>query len=176
MDDTSTRAGRSRSFADVYNDNVSRVYAFVFYRLGDQSAAEDLTQGIFERALRAWPRFDPARASEATWLLAIARNHLIDHYRRERLRRTEPLEEGGHPAAEDSAERVAAWSELAAALAELGERDREVIGLRFGADLSGQQIAELTGLTLANVQQIISRSLRKLRSILEGTATTSPDR
>jgi RNA polymerase sigma factor (sigma-70 family) len=59
-------------------------------------------------------------------------------------------------------------AELAAALAQLGDRDREVIALRYGGDLKGPEVAELLGITLANVQQILSRSLRKLRSTLEG--------
>lgn len=57
--------------------------------------------------------------------------------------------------------------ELDEALSALTDRDREILALRYGADLTGPEIAELTGLTLANVQQIISRSLRRLRQALE---------
>lgn len=59
---------------------------------------------------------------------------------------------------------------LAAALAGLSEREREIIALRFGGDMSGAEIAAETGLTLANVQQILSRSLRRLRAALEESA------
>ncbi len=58
--------------------------------------------------------------------------------------------------------------DLARALERLGERERELIALRFGGDMTGAEIAEMTGLTLANVQQILSRSLRRLRAELEG--------
>ena len=58
--------------------------------------------------------------------------------------------------------------ELATALAELAPRDREVLALRFGGDLNGPEIAAMTGLTLANVQQILSRSLRRLHKRVEG--------
>ena len=71
-----------RQFARVYEEHVWRVYGFLAYRLGDREAAEDLTQATFERALRAWSRYDPARASVATWLLRIAANLLVDHHRR----------------------------------------------------------------------------------------------
>jgi DNA-directed RNA polymerase specialized sigma24 family protein len=57
--------------------------------------------------------------------------------------------------------------DLAVALAGLSERNREIIALRYGADRTGPEIAELMGLTLANVQQIVSRSLRRLRAALE---------
>jgi DNA-directed RNA polymerase specialized sigma24 family protein len=53
--------------------------------------------------------------------------------------------------------------ELGRTLRELGDRDREVIALRFGGDLTGPEIASLIDLSLADIQQIISRSLRKLR-------------
>jgi DNA-directed RNA polymerase specialized sigma subunit len=58
---------------------------------------------------------------------------------------------------------------------ELNDREREILALRFGGDLSGPQIAELLDLTLANVQQITSRSLRRLRELLEGGGARSPD-
>jgi RNA polymerase sigma factor (sigma-70 family) len=57
--------------------------------------------------------------------------------------------------------------EIVDALSQLGDRDRAVLALRFGGDLSGPEIAALLGLTLATVQQIRSRSLRKLRAILD---------
>ncbi|MGI9183632.1 MAG: RNA polymerase sigma factor [Solirubrobacteraceae bacterium] len=65
---------RQSDFAHVYRDHVWRIYGFVAYRVRDRQLAEDLTQATFERALRAWGRFDPRRASESTWLMAIARN------------------------------------------------------------------------------------------------------
>jgi RNA polymerase sigma-70 factor (ECF subfamily) len=64
-------------------------------------------------------------------------------------------------------ERLATSPELVSALARLSDRDREVVALRFGGDMTGPEIAHLLNLTLANVQQILSRSLRKLRGLLD---------
>lgn len=157
------------NFARVYDEHVWRVYGFLAYRLGNRDTAEDLTQATFERALRAWSRFDPRRASESTWLLAIARNLLIDHYRRGRSIVTEPFEDYMAPVVPGPDERLMTSPELVSALARLSERDREVVALRFGGDMTGPEIAQLLNLTLANVQQILSRSLRKLRGLLEET-------
>lgn len=154
-------------FARVYDEHLWYIYGFLAYRTRDRDLAEDLTQTTFERALRAWPRFDPRRASERTWLLAIARNLLTDHHRRERAEPSAEIDERLLPLTEGPETAQALWPELADALQQLGEREREVIALRFGADLSGPDIAEMTGLSLANVQQILSRSLRRLRSLLE---------
>lgn len=158
----------------MYDEHVWRVYGFLAYRLGDRSAAEDLTQATFERALRAWSRFDPRRASESTWLLTIARNLLIDHHRRDRSHLTEPIEEHLAPLVPGPEEQFTRSPELATALARLSERDREVIALRFGGDMSGPEIAHVLGLTLANVQQILSRSLRRLRGLLEEAGYENP--
>src|SRR5438874_298137 len=95
-------------FGRVYEEHVWRVYGFLAYRLRDLDAVEDLTQVTFERALRAWSRFDPARASESTWLLAIARNLLIDHHRRDRSALTEELDERTAPAVPGPEEQMAA--------------------------------------------------------------------
>jgi RNA polymerase sigma factor (sigma-70 family) len=152
--------------ARLYEENVWRVYGFLAYRLEDRGAAEDLTQLTFERAMRAYGRFDPRRASESTWLLAIARNALIDHRRRGSRVSSEPLDEGlllSVPGPEDA---VTAGADLRDALAALPERDREVVALRYGGEMSGAEIAELLELSVANVHQILSRSLRKLREAL----------
>lgn len=144
------------------------VYGFFGYRVGSRADAEDLTQLTFERALRAWSRFDPNRASARTWLMSIAGNLLIDHYRRDRSTRQEPIEDhlSRRELITEDAE-VGLSPDLAAALEQLGERERELIALRFGGELTGPEIAELTGMSLANVQQILSRALRKVRAKLE---------
>jgi RNA polymerase sigma factor (sigma-70 family) len=157
--------------ARLFDHHVWDVYGFVAYRIGNRAEAEDVTQQTFERALKAWPRFDSSRAQPRTWLLAIARNLLVDHYRRDRSNLHRHIGEGGigeeQLPAEEGPDAGGISAELAAALAMLSERDREVVALRFGADLRGPEIAELLDLQLANVQQILSRSLRKLRSELE---------
>lgn len=155
-------------FARVYNDHVWPIYGFIAYRVGDRHLAEDLTQATFEHALRAWSRFDACRSSERTWLLAIARNLLIDHHRGDRTRRTEVMDEVRGPTVPGPEEQISPAPELVQAFSELTEREQEVLALRYGAELTGPEIATLLGLSLANVQQIASRSLRKLRELLDG--------
>jgi len=163
------RAAR-QGIADLYEEHIWGVYGFFGYRVGSRADAEDLTQQTFERAMRAWDRFDPNRGSARTWLMSIAHNLLIDHYRRDRTARHEPVEDYlGHHELRAEEPDIGVSPELAGALQELGDRDRELVALRFGADLTGPEIAELTGLALSNVQQILSRSLRKLRARLRSS-------
>jgi RNA polymerase sigma-70 factor, ECF subfamily len=162
----------SQEFGRVYDDHVWSVYGFFGYRLASRADAEDLTQRTFERALAAWPRFDASRGAPGPWLMSIARNLLIDHYRRigsrpeEARADVEQLRESEADPAQELETGIS--PELASALGRLGDRERELIALRYGADLSGREIAEVTGLSLANVQQILSRTLRALRGSLEG--------
>ena len=165
------RSEAQGEFSRVYEEHVWTVYGFLAYRTRNQATAEDLTQATFEHALRAWSRFDPRKGSHRTWLLTIARNLMIDHHRRDRSSRV-AVDEGMLPPVAGPEERPMASHEIAEALSQLGDRDREVIALRFGGDLTGPEIAEVLGLTLANVQQILSRSLRKLRAILDETGSS----
>src|SRR3954447_13960812 len=89
-----TRVRRvSLAFDEAYEANVLRVYGFFAYRLRSREEAEDLTQLTFERALRAWGRYDPRRSQPGTWLMAIASNLLIDLYRSQGAELgTEPLD------------------------------------------------------------------------------------
>lgn len=162
---------RHSEFERVYHEHLRSVYGFLAYRLRSQETAEDLTQLTFERALRSWSRFDSRRASERTWLLVIARNLLIDHHRKQREDPVPSIDERALPSV-DGPEQIAGVSaEVLAALAQLNDRDREIIALRYGADMNGPEIAQVVGLSLANVQQILSRSLRRLRTLLGGSET-----
>jgi RNA polymerase sigma-70 factor (ECF subfamily) len=161
-------------FHSVCEQHMAELYAFFAYRSGSRADAEDLTQETLERAFRAWPRYDPSRAAPRTWLLAIARNLLIDHYRASAGRSALGLEEDSEIAAAHVEPDLGLDPDLAAALRRLPQREREIIALRFGADLTGPEIATMTGLTLANVQQILSRSLRRLRTYIDGPPSSSP--
>jgi RNA polymerase sigma-70 factor (ECF subfamily) len=172
------RGDSAAAFAAVYDEHIWRVYAFFAYRVGSRADAEDLTQATFERALRAWQRFDPRRASAATWLLTIARNLLIDHLRRDASRLSLSIDadqvlEDRLPVSPDPNQRLGLDPALETALSRLGDRERDIVALRFGWDLSGPEIAELLDLSLANVQQILSRTLRRLRAELEGQSVSS---
>lgn len=152
----------------VYRAHVAAVYAFFAYSVSKETA-EDLTSGTFERVLKAYDRFDPQKASERTWILSIARNALTDHYRRQAHRTTVSTDE--HPLlldrlveTDDPLARQLQVEGITSWLGDLGEREQEIIALRFGADLPARDVAELTGLSEQNVHQISSRALRRLRA------------
>ena len=162
------RRAREEELRRVYREHVDAVFAFFAYSLGRQGA-EDLTATTFERVVRHWKRYDSARSSERTWILTIARNTLIDHYRRQSIRSAVSLDERPYLAdtlteSDDALARALDRDAFASRLLQLAPREREVLALRFGGDLSGAEIAEALELSEANVHQIVSRSLKKLRA------------
>jgi RNA polymerase sigma factor (sigma-70 family) len=148
---------------------IKRVYAYVAYRVGDGADAEDITSATFERALRYKKSFDAGKGDATAWLIGIARREIAGHFaaRPEGAQALPELALPGDLAA-DSAGRL----DLQTAVAELDPRDRELVALRYGADLSARQIADLLELKTNAVEVALHRALRKLRERLGGPAPT----
>jgi RNA polymerase sigma-70 factor (ECF subfamily) len=157
---------RDDEFERLYAAEAAGLFSFLAYRTGDRALAEDLLADAFERALRARGRFDRRRASQKTWLYAIALNCLRDHARRVSAE-TRAFERAEVPANEfDPLAAVEHRDELGRALATLSGEEREAIALRFGADLTVPEIAKVLGEPLTTVEGRVYRALRKLRSEL----------
>src|SRR5947209_7827152 len=137
---------REQEFIHLYNEHAKPLYAFLSYRTGDRVLAEDLLADTFERVLKAGRGFDRRKASERTWLYSIALNCVRDHARRaasesRAFARVGTLNGAGQLDPElDSLELRDAVHE---ALAALSDVEREAVALRFGADLTLEDIADL---------------------------------
>jgi RNA polymerase sigma-70 factor, ECF subfamily len=142
------------------------VYAFLLYRTGDHWLAEELLQDALERAYRSRGRFDRRRASEKTWLVAIALNRWKDVLRRH-ASEAAALEAvaRGAPAA-DGMERVEERRALLQAMDGLPPEEREALALSYGADLTAKQVAALLDVPVTTVQGRLYRGLRRLRDTL----------
>jgi RNA polymerase sigma factor (sigma-70 family) len=146
---------------------IRRVYSYVAYRVGDGPDAEDITSETFERALRYKKSYDSTKGEPAAWLIGIARRCI----------------EGRPPSLELSSEHVDAADRrdleddalrriaLSAAVGRLEERDRDLIALRYGADLTARQIAELQGAKTNAIEVALHRALARLRAHIEGSDT-----
>ncbi len=161
------------AFAALYDYYFPRVYNYVRYRIGDATAADDVTALVFERALANLVRYHADRAPFAAWLFGIARNAVIDHLRRRRVRRLLSLDAlrnaaGAGPSPHEAVVGAERHAALLAAVARLNERERDLIALRFAARLTNRRIAELTGLSASNVGVILHRAVQKLREEIGG--------
>ncbi|MCX7855646.1 MAG: RNA polymerase sigma factor [Anaerolineae bacterium] len=153
----------------VYAEYLPRVYNYFRYLIGPSAVAEDLTAAVFEKAWRQRGRYRPERGALSTWLFALAKNVARDHFRRGN--REVPLEWAGGLADPDPVEEAVAqqedWARLAALLARLPSRERELVALKYGADLTNREIARLTGLSETNVGTILHRVVQRLRRAWE---------
>ena len=145
---------------------VRRVYSYVAYRLGDGPDAEDVTSSVIERALRYRSSYDKRRGKPESWLLGIART-CVDDALRQRVSRADPLDDTIAEAEveSDALERLA----VGGAVARLDERDRELIALRYGADLSTREIAAVLDMKPNAVDVALHRCRARLRGELEAT-------
>ena len=155
---------------------IRRVYAYVAYRLGDGPDAEDVTSEVFERALRYRGSYDREKGDPISWLLGIARRATGAALASRAAGAAGPPDldhvEDGRDAAEESIQRLT----LAAAVAQLRERDQELIALRYGADLTAAQIARTLELEKNAVEVALHRALGRLRAILESEAPDPSER
>lgn len=151
---------------EVYQRELPRVFNYFRYRFGDDAVAEDLTAATFEKAWRARDQYRRNVAAFSTWLFTIARNQATDHLRArgadvsfEALRE---LPAPDSPAEEY--ERRAEIEHLGALLAQLSEHDRELVALKYGAQLNNREIAKQLGMSESNVGTSLHRIVSKLRA------------
>ena len=143
---------------------VRRVYAYVAYRMGHGPDAEDVTSEVFERALRYRSSFDPSKGQPIGWLIGIAKR-TADYalIARPEDAVAAPDEADPRDVEEDAVRRLA----LSAALDKLEPRDRELIALRYGADMTARQIAQVLELSTNAVEVALHRALTRLRAVIE---------
>jgi RNA polymerase sigma-70 factor (ECF subfamily) len=153
-------------FGAVYQAELPRIYNFFRYHIGDDQIAEDLTAATFEKAWRNRERYRQDLASFTTWLFTLARRVATDYYRKRRP--TIPLDEAAlvsdPQVIEEAAQERADFAHLAMLLAQLADRERELVALKYGAGLTNRTIAHLTGLSESNVSTILYRVTQQLRA------------
>jgi RNA polymerase sigma-70 factor (ECF subfamily) len=154
----------------LFVEQLPHVYNFFRYRIGCSADAEDLTARTFEKAWRNRARYRRDLAGFSTWLLTIARHVAIDYYRARRV--DSPVEAAERvvttaPNPEEIARLGEHAARLDALLRELPSRERELIALKYGAEMSNRAIARATGLSETNVGTILQRTVVRLRSAWE---------
>ena len=156
-------------FGATYETHATPIYKFFYWRTRDAALAEDLTSSVFEKAWRSRANFHGG--SRRAWLQRIARNLLIDHWRKHKDIYSEDVESlsEAEPTADTSArlDRAIEIEHLQVAVTRLSETMREVVRLRFIEGLSARQVGQRLQLTENNVRIIQYRALRQLRKYLD---------
>ncbi len=162
--------GDTSAFSELYERYAHPIFAYVMYRVSERTTAEDITSTVFMRALEHTKKYNPNRGSYGSWIYRIARNALIDHFRRNRTTANlddflDSLIDPGLSPAEHVVARERA-SAVHTALYSLSEIQREILLLRFWDDCSFTEIAKITGKSEAGCKMQLRRSLDTLRTHL----------
>lgn len=169
-------------FEEWYVEYQSAVYRYVRFRVSTREVAEDVTSVVFMKALRAFGRYDPGRASPKTWLLRIARNAVTDHLRS--LKRRGSLHVSldripdlvaDIPSHDERVIKQERIQRLLNGARSLRKADQEVLSLRYGAGLDNSEIADHLGISNNAVAVRIHRALKRLRASLDDEAADSMD-
>lgn len=158
-----TLAGDTRAFGEIVRTHHQRIYNFLYQRTRQRQDAEDLAQQTFIKAFHHLARFD-ARRPLVNWLLTIARNTALNHFRDTKKWSELPFDTA---ASDPSPARVAEVHDRTAHLwhrarAILSPREFEVLWLRFAEDLSIEETARVVGLTQTHVKVLVYRARQAL--------------
>ena len=167
------------AFTEVYDENVADIYRFVYFKIGSEEEAKDLTSVIF---LKTWNHVQNNTLEDAKTLRAllykVARNAIIDHYREKGNQKNISLDDAENPidiADENNEdERLSQEQEMELIrrkLPLLKEEYREIIIMRFINDLTLEEIADVTQKTKGNIRVIMHRALTALRELMEEEKT-----
>lgn len=167
------RSGSEQGLAGAYNSHGSLIHTLCA-RAHPQAAA-DITQEVFLAAWKARDGFDPSRGPLAAWLVGIAKNKIVDAYRKEGRQVPEVRDTDGTvverlPQDRSPIDSLADKLLITEALATLPDRPRQIVQMAFYEDLTHDQIADQTNVPLGTVKSDIRRGLARLRRYLEAAS------
>jgi RNA polymerase sigma-70 factor, ECF subfamily len=160
------------ALAEIYDHYEVKIYSYIYYRVGSQPVAQDLTSQVFLRVLEAIQNQRTWESSFSGWLYRIAHNLVIDHYRR-RGRDTQvtiddlPTLPARGDGPEQAAERALAAETLRTAINRLTEEQAQVVTLRFLEGLSITEVAAALGKTEGAIKAMQYRAVTSLRRLLD---------
>lgn len=162
-------AGDAESFGRLYDLYIDRIYRHLYYRVGNATQAEDLAAQVFEKAYKAIGRYRTMGRPFFVWLLSIAHNLLVDHYRAQRDSSSIddviiPADDSADPVT--LAERSFASATLRQAIKKLKRDQQIVVVMRYIDELDYADIAAAVNKTEGAVRVVLHRSLIALRKII----------
>lgn len=161
--------GDVNSVTAIYEHFHRSVFRFLYYRVGDRQAAEDLTSEVFIQMVRNLPGYRPQGVPFNAWLFRIARNLATDHFRKTGKSGPTRIEEEATTSPDEtvgSEETIISSKQFRRALAKLGHDQRDVIVLRFVSGLTLAEVAVSLNKSLDAVKALQRRGLASLHDIL----------
>ena len=164
-------AGVRNAVAALYETHFERVARYIAVRVGQVDEAQDLASEVFVRALRSAESYKETGAPMEAWIFKIAHNMVVDHLRKRGRRPASiPLDDAppltGKENPTEAIERKQAADELHKAMQSLSDSQRQVLALRFGSEMSAEEVAKIMGKNAGAVREMQSAAVKKLRTLM----------
>lgn len=163
---------KEKEFTNIFETYYKKVYNYIYYRVSCHHAAEDMTSQVFEKIMLKIGTYSESKSPFEVWVFAIARNVVNDYFRTLKKYKffsidkfKELVSKEKNP--EDLMVIAETNDKLSQALEILSKRERNIVALKFGANLKNRQIAEILDITESNVGVILYRTMKKLKKELE---------
>jgi RNA polymerase sigma-70 factor (ECF subfamily) len=163
------RLGDRDAFGILYEKYTVPIYRFIYFKVSSKEEAEDITQVVFLKAWKSVERFKGKDTQLTSWLYSIARNCVIDHYRKKKDVLVEEPEIFNSLEAKEKTDTLStsreAKEEVEKLLEQLPDKQREILVLRFINEVSNKEIAKIYKMRQSAIRKIQSRALATLREI-----------
>lgn len=164
--------GEEKELTYIFEMYYKRVYNYIYYRINCDYTTEDLTSQVFEKIMLKIKTYSENKAPFEVWVFAIARNVVNDYFRslkKHKLFSLDTIKE--LVSREKTPEGVVVTAEtnakLSKALDTLDKRERNIVALKFGANIKNKEIAQILDITESNVGVILYRTMKKLKVEME---------
>lgn len=163
----SAQKGDREAFAQLYEANVERIYRYLLARLTEPADAEDVTTEVFMQAMKSLPSYKPKGTPLLAWLFRIAHNQAINHLKKSARRKETVLMEtsASYDSPENEVLSQVGLGEVHEAMGALTDLQRQVLNLRFAADLSIAEVAKVMNRKEGAVKFLQFSALRSLRRV-----------
>lgn len=161
-----------KEFAHILKLYYKRIYNYIYYRVNSEYVTEDLTSQVFEKVMINIDMYSESKSPFEVWVFAIARNIVNDYFRTVKKHKVFSIDSikdlvAKEKTPEDMILTAETNNKLSKALNILNTRERNIVALKFGANLKNKEIAEIVEITESNVGVILYRTMKKLKKNLE---------
>lgn len=157
-------------FEKIYKKNYSKVYNYIFYRTLNENLTEDLVSEIFLKVLSKFDKYNESKSNVSTWILAIAKNTLIDYYRKNKLKNSNECSFNdftnnllSNCDMENEITNNILKNNFLSVIKTLKEKERTALFLKYFCGMSYKQIGKHLECPECSVGIIIKRALLKIK-------------
>jgi RNA polymerase sigma-70 factor (ECF subfamily) len=167
--ESSTIEHKEAKLANLYEEYYGKIANYAYAKTGDRAGAQDIAGEVFLKALKSLKSYKEQGIPMQAWLFKIARNLIVDHYRKAARGRTVPIDnvilaDNSNPA--DEIEKRDDFARVSKVMEQLTDGQREVLELRFLSELTSKEVGIIMGKSDGAVREMQRVAIEKLRDLL----------